>query len=486
MVPLKLIISGFLSYREKVEIDFSGFDLACISGANGAGKSSLLDAITWNLFGEARKNDDSVINLHPSVNSAEVTFYFEYENNIYRIYRSYPRNKSVVLEFHILTNPESYWNGSEQQLEWKTLTERNKTETQKRIQKVLNLDYETFVNASFFLQNKADQFAQQTPSERKRILSNILGLDIWEIYRERAAERRRDAELEAKNLEFRLQEIEQELQEEAERKSFLKKVEEDLAVLEKSRSAKESQLQTALQLNQMLEEKRRRLQTLKTQMEQNKATLEEWQNRLAAAKEEQHTYLQILQRASEIKAAYAAWEQLRKELENWDQSAAQHYEYEKIRTPLLSQIAAEKARLEQELRHFQQQQAMIAQQADLLPPLQQRITELEQTIHELQSILEQRPLLEQKITETRNLQAELKAENIHLKTEMEELRKRIEQILQEEDAPCPVCGKPLPKAEREQLVAELTAQGKQRGDRFRTNKKNLEKLDQQENELQEN
>ena len=62
MIPIRLSISGFLSYREPVEIDFTTFDLACIAGPNGAGKSSLLDAITWALFGQARKRDDSVIN----------------------------------------------------------------------------------------------------------------------------------------------------------------------------------------------------------------------------------------------------------------------------------------------------------------------------------------------------------------------------------------------------------------------------------------
>ena len=43
MIPIKLRLAGFTSYREPVELDFTGFDLACISGANGAGKSSLLD-----------------------------------------------------------------------------------------------------------------------------------------------------------------------------------------------------------------------------------------------------------------------------------------------------------------------------------------------------------------------------------------------------------------------------------------------------------
>jgi len=72
MIPLHLTLSGFLSYRDQVELDFSGFDLACIAGSNGAGKSSLLDAITWSLFGQARKRDDSLINSREDL--AEVSF----------------------------------------------------------------------------------------------------------------------------------------------------------------------------------------------------------------------------------------------------------------------------------------------------------------------------------------------------------------------------------------------------------------------------
>ena len=55
MIPVHLQLSGFLSYQDPVDLDFTTFDLACISGSNGAGKSSLLDAMTWALFGQARR-----------------------------------------------------------------------------------------------------------------------------------------------------------------------------------------------------------------------------------------------------------------------------------------------------------------------------------------------------------------------------------------------------------------------------------------------
>ncbi len=99
MIPIRLYISGFLSYREPVEIDFTSFDLACIAGPNGAGKSSLLDAITWALFGQARKRDNSLIHTRSSV--AEVRLVFAYESNLYTVRRIKPRDKTMLLEFQI-------------------------------------------------------------------------------------------------------------------------------------------------------------------------------------------------------------------------------------------------------------------------------------------------------------------------------------------------------------------------------------------------
>ena len=194
MIPLHLKLSGFLSYRDPVEVDFSSFDLACISGSNGAGKSSLLDAITWALFGQARKRDEAVVNLQSK--AAEVAFTFAYENNIYRVIRSLARGKTTTLEFQIAEGGDQQSSIVNQLITWRPLTERTLRDTQARIEHILRLDYDTFVNVSFFLQGRADQFAQQPPTRRKEILGAILGLEAWDVYRERAAERRKAVERE--------------------------------------------------------------------------------------------------------------------------------------------------------------------------------------------------------------------------------------------------------------------------------------------------
>ena len=202
MIPIHLQIKGFLSYYEQVDLDFTSFDLACISGSNGAGKSSLLDAITWALFKQARGHSDDQIINHFS-NSAEVILDFDYENLRYRVQRSKQKGKTGTLDFFVQNEDGK----------WKTLTEATQTATQERIQQTLRLDYLTFTNASFFLQGKADQFTQQQPGERKKILTSILGLEIWELFKTEAARRKREHEIRLAEINGVLADFDEELKE---------------------------------------------------------------------------------------------------------------------------------------------------------------------------------------------------------------------------------------------------------------------------------
>ena len=282
MIPLKLHISGFLSYRDPVELDFESFDLACISGQNGAGKSSLLDAFTWALFGKARGGDkDALINLQSK--AAEVALTFAYEGNIYRVQRTATKGKSTVLEFQIAEARNSIFDNSENQqsnielsnnVTWHPLTEKSGRETQNRIEQTLRLDYDTFVNASFFLQGKADEFTQKKASERKTVLSNILGLEIWETYKERTTDRRKDIEKEIAGIDRSIADIDLELAEEEPRKQKLKSLEADLKRLAAARKTQESALESirkaASELDQELAAEKARLDEerrgLKTQL----------------------------------------------------------------------------------------------------------------------------------------------------------------------------------------------------------------------------
>ena len=166
-----------------------------------------------------RKHDESVINLNSS--QAAVSLIFRYEGNDYKVTRTNPRGNTSQLDLYIRDD-------SKGKISWNTLTERTLRETDQKIVEILRLDYESFVNASFFLQGEADQFTQQTPASRKRILSKILGLEIWEEYRMRAQISRRSAESELDRLEGRIAELLAELGEEEDRKIQLLSLEKKL------------------------------------------------------------------------------------------------------------------------------------------------------------------------------------------------------------------------------------------------------------------
>lgn len=458
MIPLHLRISGFLSYRDPVELDFDGFDLACISGHNGAGKSSLLDAITWSLFGEARGKSSEVINLNADVKAAEVALTFQHEGNTYRVQRTLPRNKSTVLEFQI--NSEEGW---------RPLTEKTTRDTQARIEQTLRLDYETFVNASFFLQGKADQFTQQNAAKRKEVLSNILGLEAWEEYKNRTAERRKAIEREVDEIEGRIAEIDAELSEEETRKARLAELEASLKQLTSARAAQESVLENIRKNAALLDEQRKLTSTLLAGLERSRTALSGLSARLASRESDIRSHLDLLTRAADIESAYKEWQSVRKELEEWEKTASQFREHEKERAPLLEKIAVEKARLEEEKRSLQAEEEAVSGQQSAIEELKSEIARAGQSLQEAEARVTERAELEAKRNEARERQAALKVENEALKFEMNQLKGRIEALQSADGATCPLCGQELSERHRKSTLEQLESEGREKGDRYRAN-----------------
>ncbi|MBM3143854.1 MAG: SMC family ATPase [Chloroflexi bacterium] len=483
MIPVTLSISGFLSYREPIEIDFTSFDLACIAGPNGAGKSSILDAITWSLFGQARQRGEAVINSRSEL--AEVVFVFQYEDNLYRVQRTNQVGKTGVLEFQIAQRDTGDELGvrdsrllTPNSLTWKPLTERTMRDTQERIEDILHLDYETFVNAAFFLQGKADQFTQQRPGDRKRILTSILGLEVWEKYRGRAVERRKSIEGQIASLDGRLSEINSELSEEHARKARLKELEDELDRLAKTRQSQQESLKSIEKAIILINEQRKIVDMLAQRLAESQERKSELGSRLVERQTERELYFQTTARAKQIEKAYQGWQDARAELSRWEEIAGRFREHEQRRQEPRTQIEAERARLSQELENLQIQASNVERQASSVPDLQSRISTLQSLIFNLQSRLEERNSIESELMSAQDRLANARAENPRLKAEMEELKDRINQLTETDGALCPLCGQPLSPDDRQRLIAELGAQGAEMGDRYRANRRLLEEADQ--------
>jgi exonuclease SbcC len=457
VIPLRLRISGFLSYCEPVEVDFSGFDLACISGQNGAGKSSLLDAMTWVLFGQARKRDESIVNLQSK--TAEVAFTFAYESNQFRVIRSLVRGKNVTLEFQISDGGN-----------WRPLTEHSNRETQARIEQVLRLDYDTFINVSFFLQGRADQFAQQPPTRRKEILGNILGLEIWEVFKARSVDRRKVVENDLGAVEGRMSEIDTELAEAEPRKIHLADLESQLIGFVASRKMQEETLASIRQLRTGLDKQQELVQKMAQALHRSLENLSTLQTRLVEKETERQPHAVLLGHASEIEAAYAIWQHARQDLEMWEGAASKFREQEKHRLPFLDEINFQKAKLEQEKETLEAQGALTSQQSAIIIENIADLATAKKALVEAETKLEELSKLEKQVQAGRERQAELRTENASLKIEMDNLSFRIKKLEAAEGVSCPLCGQPLSPDHRQSTLEQLQSEGKQKGDIWRSNK----------------
>src|ERR671938_76091 len=93
MIPIRLQLRNFMCYTDvHAPLLFAGFQLACLSGQNGHGKSALLDAVTWALWGKSRaRTADELIHTAGAAIEMEVVFEFLLAGGCYRVIRKRSR-----------------------------------------------------------------------------------------------------------------------------------------------------------------------------------------------------------------------------------------------------------------------------------------------------------------------------------------------------------------------------------------------------------
>ena len=185
MLPIQLSLKNFLSYREAApNLVLEDVHVACLCGPNGNGKSALLDAITWVLWGRARGQRTDQL-LHHGQNEMSVDLIFDISNNRYRVSRRYSKARStpqISLELYLKNTDGNF----------APITGDSITATQSFIIRLINMDYDTFVNSAFLVQGRADAFTMSSPTQRKEVLTKVLGLGLYDRLEDRAKMHARD------------------------------------------------------------------------------------------------------------------------------------------------------------------------------------------------------------------------------------------------------------------------------------------------------
>ena len=468
MIPVKLSLRNFMCYRDNVPpLSFDGIHTACISGNNGNGKSALIDAMTWALWGRARaKSDDDLI--HQGQTEMEVEFDFTVGGQPYRIIRKHSKPKrrgrsgQTILEFQIATG-----NG------FKSITGNSIIQTQQKITDTLHMDYPTFVNSALLLQGRADEFTIKRPVERKQVLADILGLSVYDELEEQAKGLARQQETEKAQLESAIKDIGEELTQKPAYEAELEQAQSQLSHIEKVIAEQESRLNSLRREREALENKKSQLIQLEEHIAEMMRELERWNDQVKQHLSRVKEYEELIAQRSTIEEGYAQFSQAKKLKDELDQ---------KLR--LVTTLNERKHQLEMTV--TQMGQALVKDHA----VAQSRINELEissqklpllkkewqQIQAQLAQLAEPEEALRRKKQNSQELQTKvnyLESSKAQLEREIKELEEKLDLLKTQSDSKCPLCEMELAAESLKLIETKYTTEKQSKLDSLRSNQAEL-------------
>lgn len=180
MRPTRIELQGFSAYRRSETVDFDGVDFFSLTGPTGAGKSSLIDAMVFALYGRVPRLGGNVVApaISAGADRARVRFDFEVEGVVYTAVRVAQRTASggaTVKEARLQVGERVMASGADDVTE--------------AVADLLKLRFEDFTRTVVLPQGEFARFLTATKSERQGLLRNLLGMDVYTRVRDMAKTR---------------------------------------------------------------------------------------------------------------------------------------------------------------------------------------------------------------------------------------------------------------------------------------------------------
>lgn len=193
----RVVVEGFESASQKIEVDFRDKNMVVFVGNNGSGKSLLsIWAPLFALYGKVRHR---VLNKAISTSSGQATVEVEFavNGNHYRVIRKLPRTgRQEATLYHFNDNEE-----------WEPITNGDVKATNPKIIELIGMDYDSACATFVAQQGKYGLFNEGKPSERREILAELLNLTGYEEFKEKADQQYKKCNITVATLESRIEEI---------------------------------------------------------------------------------------------------------------------------------------------------------------------------------------------------------------------------------------------------------------------------------------
>ncbi len=479
MLPIRLELRNFLAYRTPDPIFFEGMHLACLSGANGAGKSSILDGITWAIWGKARSRSDDDL-IHIGQEEMSVTLDFVQNDLRYRIIRKRRLGKQRKAGGRSPgTTMLDLFGWVDEENTYRLISQSSIRQTQSKIIELVGLDYETFVNSAFLQQGRADAFTVQTSAHRKRILAEILNLELWASYENLAKEQLRAINGELSAISVRLQEMEQEIAQEPMIQHEFELANEELERVREQVAQAEARYLEMRGAESELRSAKSELKQLRFQINDRHRDIEKTQVEIERLEQRLADYQATISQRENIEEGYARLVEAREADQALGDALRELREVEQMINEVQRQISQEQAKIEHDITSSETLIADSQHQVAVIEDLNQQIAEIDGDIVLLEQDEKRREILLREITALKEEEARLSTHNEMLRTEMNTIKQRLDLVYEVTEASCPLCGQPLDEEHREQLLDDLQTQGTERGDHFRANRDRIKQVQEE-------
>lgn len=480
MIPQKLRLRNFMCYREEQALDFSGIHMACLAGDNGHGKSALLDAMTWALWGRARaRRDDELIALGET--EMWVEFEFDLGGQRYRVWRQRSKKGRGQSDLHFyvwnptrgieasagLTAEPPKGSSPDDLGDWQLLDEGGINERQGLIIRALRLDYETFINSAFLLQGKADSFTLKTAGERKQILADILGLSRYDLYEARAKEEIQARKERSIGIGAELRAIDQELGRRPEYEAQLAHARRAVAEAATTlRAAEQTQAELRLQVAG-LRAQARALADLRLRLARAERDLADLRDQLDAAQARVQAIEAVLAQRAEIEAGWAALTDARRRDAAWNERLLAHTRLQERLGQAQRAVDAARNELQAEHRRLADRHADLGRKVAAGQEQAGILAEAQAILAHMAEQQARRDAIAAELREIGERAAGLKVEGDRVKAEGQAVRDKMEMMAATEAAACPLCQQPLDPEHRAQMLTDLAAEREVLAARFK-------------------
>jgi len=423
-----------MPYRgDMPSFSFEGIQTACICGDNGNGKSAIIDAMTWALWGESRaKSPDDVIHIWES--EAWVEFDFRIENQLYRVKRRRARPKKATGAGQSSLDLMIYDSEG-----FKTISGNTMPETERIIKDKLNMDYDTFINSAYLRQGHADQFTRQQPAKRKAVLSNILGLDIYDKLEEKAREKTRMNQAERTVLESSIHDIEIELEAKSELEKEFERAKQNIEDIDKELKKKQTEFDIVKQKKQALENRRQQLNQLEEHISYNNNQLALRQSEIKEHEKHIKEYEDLLAQREKIEKGYADFENIKtlcddlnSKLQQLNSLKDNHRALEQTVEKARSGLLANRSVYERTIQDLENKERKLAQYQEELARIEEAKPRLEEKENQFEVKKEKHRTLQYSIKQ-------LKSEQESLQKEVSAIEEKLNLLSKEGENKCPLC-----------------------------------------------